>query len=92
MSSNSLIEKIKIIARDDNKEVLFLDPMYNDCLIGFLTDGSPTYSFKKIISTLMNDDQSTYTEALEFFDFNVLGILHQKEGFSMPVVVYDDEV
>ena len=59
---------------DDEPGILFADG-YDKAIAGVIWDGERTrvvYITEKILSILMEDDM-TYEEAVEFFDFNIAG-------------------
>lgn len=74
---------------------------YDDCVIGTTSGAGPTrlvYSVSKILAKLMgdfekyrdeDDDHDLYTEAREFFDFNIAGAY---VGEYTPVFVEDEIV
>lgn len=58
-------------------EVMFLDPEYfDDAIIGVVNRINMTavcYDEKKIIDILMKEDGMDYDEALEYYQYNILG-------------------
>lgn len=60
----------------DEEDILLCDNL-QEAFIGLQYDGTDTpravYDADKIISILCRDSQMTYEEALEFYEFNILG-------------------
>lgn len=70
-----------------NEDTLFLEPResYDDCIIGITYDGSKViYDATKIMDVLMSIDDMTDEEALEFFEYNILG---SYVGENTPIYV-----
>lgn len=71
-----MTEKEKIELTENNPEALFCDG-FDDAIIGMAQriNLGPVvaYDIEKIISIMMERDNMTYEEALEFFDFNIMG-------------------
>jgi hypothetical protein len=59
-----------------NSEALFCDG-FDEAIIGIAerinTNPIVAYDVKKIIDILMKKSKMTYEEALEYFDFNIIG-------------------
>ena len=58
-------------------DALLLDPEYfDDAIVGIIHDFNRTavcYSESKIIELLMSEDKMDYDEALEYYQYNILG-------------------
>jgi hypothetical protein len=70
-----------------NEGTLFLEPRkhYDDCIIGISYEGNQLiYDSNKIMDVLMQKDEMTEDEALEFFEYNILG---SYVGESTPIYV-----
>lgn len=69
-------EDIKIYLAEANEDMLFADG-FDDALIGIVERaGQPTvalYDTRKCIKILMDEDGMSCEEAVEYFEFNVLG-------------------
>ena len=60
---------------DDDDELLFADG-YDDAIIGVAQRFNETfvcYDKQKVLKILMERDDMTYEDAMEFFDFNIVG-------------------
>ena len=65
---------IEDLYSDDEPDILFADG-YDEAIAGVVWDGERTrvvYKTEKILAILM-EDEMTYDEAAEYFDFNVAG-------------------
>ena len=65
---------IEDLYSEDEPDILFADG-YDEAIAGVVWDGERTrvvYKTEKILAILM-EDEMTYDEAAEFFDFNVAG-------------------
>ena len=59
-----------------SEDALLLEPRerYDHCIIGATYDGTKIiYDAIKIIEALVEDDDMTEDEAVEYFEFNILG-------------------
>ena len=58
-------------------DALLLDPEYfDDAIVGIIHDFNRTavcYSESKIIELLMSEDKMDYDEAVEYYQYNILG-------------------
>lgn len=56
-----------------DEEAIFLEePMYDKAIIG-ICDGRICYDEVAVIMILMEHDKVSYEEALEYYEFNILG-------------------
>ena len=65
---------IEDLYSEDEPDILFADG-YDEAIAGVVWDGERTrvvYKTEKILAILM-EDEMTYDEAAEYFDFNVAG-------------------
>ena len=67
---------LREILAEDDPELLFADG-YDDAIVGitnrFGQESVVLYDRSRILETLVTQDGMTYEEALEFFDFNIIG-------------------
>ena len=81
----SKIKEINEYAEEVEEEIIIYDA-YEDAIIGladrFGMDTSVAYDYDKVIKILMED--MSYEEAVEYFDFNVIG---GWVGDSTPVFI-----
>jgi hypothetical protein len=68
-------------------DVLFLDPLYDDAIIGIaenFTESVVAYNTSKVLEILVKNGIEDMEGAAEFFEYNILGTY--KEG-RMPIFV-----
>ena len=67
--------------------IIFENPSYDAAIIGVSTDGQVIYDYNKMIGCLMDEDNMTYDEAVDFIDYNTIRALpYADEG--APIVMY----
>ena len=75
----------------DMEDMLAEDAMQldglNDAIIGVSTQGYIIYSYWKIVEKFMSDDGMTDEEALEFTDYNIVGL----DGNGNWIIMYEKE-
>lgn len=67
--------------------LLFSNPSYDDALIGVTTDNRAIYEYNAMVDWLIENDDMSYDEAVEWIDYNTLRALPYY-GEAAPVVVY----
>lgn len=80
------IRLMKEMCSEFNPEALFADG-FDESILGVDTKGRVTYSYNKIIETLMERDGMTEEEAREFFSFNIDGAY---VGEYTPIYIYEE--
>ena len=82
---------MKIQTTEDMQDMLAEDAMQldglNDAIIGISTQGYIVYSYWKIVEKFVSDDGMTHEEAVEYTDYNVVGL----DGNGNWVIMYDTE-
>ena len=91
--SRTVREYIAGLREDGDKYLLLQDERYDSCIVGFATRAGGTldavcYDADDVISILITADGMTEEEAIEFFEFNIVGAW---VGDKTPVFVYRDE-
>lgn len=83
------LDKVRLMKEscsEFNPEALFADG-FDESILGVDTKGRVTYSYNKIIETLIERDGMTEEEAREFFDFNIDGAY---VGEYTPIYIYEE--
>lgn len=62
---------------------------YEDAFLGMSHDGRAIYSYDRMIECLIADDGMTYTDAIEWIDYNTVRAIPYF-GQNAPIVLYDD--
>lgn len=68
---------------------IFLPDGYEKALIGYThatTQTVAVYNYKTCIEILMNRDKMTIDEAIEYFDYNTMGVC-QSMGEASPIFI-----
>ncbi len=65
--------------------VVFENPSYDDAIIG-VTDGRVVYDFDKMVECLVNDEDMSEEEAIEFIEYNTIRALPYIE--NAPIVMF----
>jgi len=79
-------EELKSSIAEANELAMLVDG-HDNALAGWSTDGKAIYRVYDIVATLMERDGMTYEEAMEFFDFNILG---SYVGEYTPIYMYEE--
>ena len=92
MTEKSTIEDLRryLIDRGYDDASFFVNPDFMDAILGISQDGSVVYSFNKMVESLMDSDEMTYNEAIEFIEYNTMRTIPYM-GTLRPVIVYDIE-
>ena len=80
------LEQLKETIDNHNPEALFADG-FDDCLAGFDTKGRAVYFANEIIATLMERDDMSEEDALEYFGFNIEGAY---VGEFTPIYMWEE--
>ena len=62
---------------------------YEDAFLGMSHDGRAIYSYDRMIEYLIEHDGMSYTDAIEWIDFNTIRAIPYF-GSNAPIVLYDD--
>ena len=65
----------------------FGGPDYEDALIGVSEDNRAIYDYDLMIESLMDHDDMTYEEAIDWIDFNTIRSLPYA-GSDAPIIMY----
>ena len=70
--------------------VIFSDFSYDDALIGVTEDGRAVYDFEKMVDWLVETEEWTQEEAIEWIEYNTIRALPYM-GPRAPIVMYPVE-
>ena len=76
------MKDITEIAENLHDEALVLEGL-DDCILGYSEDGILIYSHAKMVDHFIEIEGMSEEEALEWIDFNVLGLMPNGLGFIM---------
>ena len=60
---------------------------YDNSIVGVTTDGRVVYDFDKMVEELMQDEEWSYEEAVEWIDYNTIRSLPYA-GCGAPIIMY----
>lgn len=81
----TVIERLEDAGFED--VLLFSNPSYDDALIGVTTDNRAVYDYNSMVDWLIEQDDMSYDEAVEWIDYNTLRALPYY-GEAAPIVIY----
>lgn len=70
--------------------VVFDNYAYDNSIIGTTLDGRAIYDYNKMVKELMEDENWSETDAIEWVEYNTLRALPYA-GEKRPMVVYGEE-
>ena len=65
----------------------FINPDYEDAVIGITDDGRLVYDFYKMVEYLMDNEGWSDIEAIEYIEYNVIRAIPYMEE-KKPIIVY----
>ena len=71
----------------NSNTIKFTNPSYNTAIIGTTQDGNLIYDYEKMIEYLL--DCMSEEEAIDFIEYNTLGILPTIPVENRPVILYN---
>lgn len=67
--------------------IVFDNMSYDSSIIGVTTDGKVVYDYDKMVEELMQDEEWSYEEAVEWIDYNTIRSLSYA-GENAPIIMY----
>lgn len=67
--------------------VCFKDYDYRTAIVGVTDDNRLVYDYDMMIDYLMEEDDFTYDEAVEWIDYNTIGSLHHDDD-RCPIIMF----
>ena len=67
--------------------IVFDNMSYDGSIIGVTTDGSVVYDFDKMVEELMQDEEWSYEDAVEWIEYNTVRALPYA-GPNGPIIMY----
>lgn len=77
----------KILAAGYEDVVIFENYSYDDALIGITEDGRAVYDFDKMVRWLVETEDFTDEEAIEWIEYNTIRALPYM-GDDAPIIMY----
>jgi hypothetical protein len=79
-------------AEENNIQIkLFDNPRYPNSIIGLTQDDRAIYDMELMISDLIQEDNISYFDALEFIEYNTIRALPYA-GNDAPIILYHKEL
>ena len=69
------------------ESIVFRNPDYDSAIIGVTHDGRVVYEYNKMVEDLMNEDDMTEIDAVDFIDYNTIRSLPYA-GDEGPIIMY----
>ena len=81
--------KNKDILMDQGFEnfIIFENPDYDSAIIGITENNQVVYDYEKMIEHLMQEDDISYEEAIDFISYNTIRSLPYA-GEGAPIIMY----
>ena len=73
--------------RGYEEAIVFEDPAYDSAFLGVSDDGRAAYDYELMVESLRAQEGLSYTEAVEFIDYNTIRALPYM-GPHAPIIVY----
>lgn len=70
-----------------DETIVFDNPDFDKAIIGVTHDGKAVYDYDKMVYCLMEEDNISEEEAIDFIDYNTIGSLSYA-GYYAPIVVF----
>lgn len=67
--------------------IVFDNPNFDNSIIGVTTDGKAVYDYDKMVAELMEDDDISEQEAIDFIDYNTIRAIPYA-GEMAPVIMF----
>ena len=80
---------VNLQLRDELPEdaIIFDNMSYDGSIIGVTTDDRVVYSYDKMVEELMQDEEWSYEDAVEWIDYNTIRALPYA-GENAPIIMY----
>lgn len=81
---------VNLQLRDELPEdaIVFDNMSYDGSIIGVTTDDRVVYSYDKMVEELMQDEEWSYEDAVEWIDYNTIRALPYA-GENGPIIMYN---
>ena len=83
--NDKLREFICEIGYEDS--VLFVDPDYDDAIVGVTTEGQIVYDYDKMVADMIVKDDMEGVDAIEFIEYNTIRSLPYSPD-PKPIIMY----
>lgn len=84
-------EKIReLISEYCEESMLFDNPDFDNSIVGMTVDGNIIYDYDKMVQELVNDDNISYDDAIDFIEVNTIrGLEYRRNFYSevLPIII-----
>ena len=81
-------DKLRQYLADYYYDSLILDnPSFDNSIIGVSTDGKLLYDFKKMIDELVDEEDMTEEEAVDFIEYNTIRAIGYFDSDFKPIII-----
>lgn len=78
---------------DIDKSVFFIEPSFEDAIIGISNDGNIVYSFEKMVEYLMVANNFDTQESIDFITYNTIpsleNYINENKDLKIPIVIHE---
>ena len=67
--------------------IVFDNPSFDNSIVGFTTDGQVVYDYEKMVEELMNDEDISEQEAIDWIEYNTIRTIPYA-GEMRPIVMF----
>jgi hypothetical protein len=78
-------EEVRRELEDDS--IVFDNPAFDNSIIGITTDGKAVYDYEKMVTELMQDDDISEQEAIDWIEYNTIRAIPYA-GELAPVIIF----
>ena len=71
--------------------IKFTNPSYDTAIVGTTWEGNLVYDYDKMITYLVENEDISEEEAIDFIDYNTFGILPTIPIENRPVILYQTD-
>ena len=84
---------VNLQLRDELPEdaIVFDNMSYDGSIIGVTTDGRVVYNYDMMVEELMQDEEWSYDDAVEWIDYNTIRALPYA-GENGPIIMYPIQI
>ena len=86
MVINMALNKDKRLELEEDT-IVFDNPSFDNSIIGITTDGKAVYDYEKMVAELMEDDDISEQEAIDFIEYNTIRAIPYA-GEMAPIVMF----
>ena len=71
----------------DEDAIVFDNPSFDNSIVGVTTDGQAVYDYDKMVEELMNDEDISEEEAIDWIEYNTIRAIPYA-GEMAPVIIH----